>query len=128
MADEFRNESEERSFHEHLAHFDRDAHVDADGVRYAFTEEDLRAIAMAARYHLFVATALNSSVYERVVSHAKSKFRPQLGRPQILALSAATLRTTVDDVERSLAWTANYMAFHDGGDPEKEHPYPPTEP
>jgi hypothetical protein len=34
----------------------------------------------------------------------------------------------VESVEQSLSWTANYMAFHDGGDPELEHPYPPSEP
>ncbi|MBL8945376.1 MAG: hypothetical protein JNK45_19585 [Myxococcales bacterium] len=128
MADEFRDADEERSFHAHLAHFDRDAHVVVDGVRFAFAQDDLRAIAMDVRYHIYVPSGLNSAVYSRVVTFAKVKFRPRLARAQILDLCAATLRTTVDDVERSLAWTANYMAFHDGGDPEAEHPYPPSEP
>lgn len=128
MADEFRNADEERSFREHLAHFDREAHVVADGVRFAFTEDDLRAIAMDVRYHLYMPSGLNSAVYSRTVGLAKARFRPQLGRAQILGLCAATLRTTVEDVERSLMWTANYMAFHDGGDPEAEHIYPPSEP
>lgn len=128
MADEFRDANEERSFRDHLAHFDRAARVVSGGVGYAFTEDDLRELAMSARYYIHFPSGLNSSVYARVVSLAKAKFRPELGRAQILELCAAATRTTVEALEQSLAWTANYMAFHDGGDPEKEHPYPPSEP
>jgi len=128
MNDAFRTPEEEKSYRAHLEHFDRDAHVIVDGSRYAWSEEDLHELAMSARYHWFIPTGLNSSVYSGIVGMARSKFRPRLSRAQIIALCAATLRTTVEDVERSLEWTAQYMAFHDGTDPETEHPYPPSEP
>lgn len=117
----------EASYRAHLAHFDRDAHVMVDGKRYALSEADLDEIARSAQYYVYFPTGLNSSVYARTVSLAKLALRPPLARAQIIALCAATLRTTVEQLEQSLSWTANYMAFHDGGDPEQEHPYPPSE-
>ncbi len=128
MAEPFRNAQEEQQFRAHLQHFDRDAHVVVDGTRYAWSEEDFHELAMAARYFCYFPNGLNSSVYSNIVRTARRKFRPRLTRAQIIALCAATLKTTVEDVEQSLTWTANYMAFHDGGDPEQEHPYPPSEP
>lgn len=117
---------QERQYRAHLEYFSRDAHVVVDERRYAFTEEDLHEIAMQGRHHM-LAGGLNSSVFSGVVALAKRRFRPHLVRAQIIELCAATLKTTVDDVERSLEWTANYMAMHDGTSPEENHPYPPTE-
>jgi hypothetical protein len=128
MSETFRSPQEEAQYRAHLQWFDRDAHVVVDGTRFAFSEEDLQELAMAGRYYLFIPGDLNSSVYATVVRMGRAKFRPQLTRAQILALCAATLKTTVDKMEQSLLWTANYMAFHDGGDPDLEHPYPPSEP
>jgi hypothetical protein len=128
MTTPFRTPDEETQYRAYLEHYDRTAHVVALGTTYAWTEEDLRELAMAARLYPFVPTAFNSSVVAGIVSLARQRFRPQLTRAQIIGLCAATLRTTVESVEQSLQWTANYMAFHDGGDPADEHPYPPTEP
>lgn len=116
----------ERQYRAHLEYFSRDAHVVVDGQRYAFTEEDLQELAMQGRFYM-VEGGLNSSVYSSTVYLAKRRFRPPLGRAQIIELCAATLKTTAEDVERSLEWTANYMAFHDGTSPDENHPYPPTE-
>jgi hypothetical protein len=124
----FESPEEEQGYRAHFQHFDREAHVVVEGARYALTEEDFEELAMAARRYAFHPSDLNSSVYSGIVSRARARLRPPLGRAQILALCAATLRSTVERVEESLAWTANYMAFHDGGDPTTEHPYPPTEP
>jgi len=128
MTETFGKPQEEEQYRAHLEHFDRDAHVDVGGTRYAWSEEDLHELAMAARYYPFLPGGLNSSVYSGIVSMARRNFRPQLTRAQIIGLCAATLRTTVESVEQSLQWTASYMAFHDGGDPDLEHPYPPSEP
>lgn len=128
MATTFESPQEEEGYRAHLQHYDREAHVIADGTRYAFSEADLEELAMAARRYAFSPTDLNSSVYSGIVYQARARFRPALKRAQIMELCAATLRTTVERVEESLAWTANYMAFHDGGDPTAEHPYPPSEP
>lgn len=117
----------ELQYRAHLEYFSRDAHVIVDGQRYAFTEQDLEAIAMDGRFY-FLEGGLNSSVYSSAIGLAKRRFRPQLSRAQIIEICAATLKTTVDDVENSLEWTANYMAFHDGTSPDENHPYPPTEP
>jgi hypothetical protein len=127
MAEDFRTPEHEAQYRQYLEYFDRSAHVDVEGTRYAWSEEDLRELALSARYYMFIAGDLNSAVYANAVRMARSKLRPRLTRAQILALCAGTLRTTVEDVERSLQWTANYMAFHDGTDPETEHPYPPSE-
>lgn len=116
----------EQQYQAHLAYFSRDAHVVVEGQRYAFTEEDVQEIAMAGRF-FGIAGGLNSSVYSTAVYLAKRRFRPALTRAQILEICATTLNTTVEDVERSLEWTANYMAFHDGGSPDENHPYPPSE-
>jgi len=126
--DSFRNPQEEEQYRAHLAHFDRNAQVVVDGVAHRWSEDDLHELAMNARYFAFSPGDFNSSVYAHIARMGRAKFRPALARAQIIALCAATLRTTVEDVERSLQWTANYMAFHDGGDPELEHPYPPSEP
>ena len=128
MTEIFRTPQEEQRYRAHLEHFDRGAHVVVDGTTYAWSEEDLQELAMAARYYPYLPDGLNSSVYAGIVGMARRKFRPQLGRAQIIALCAATLKTTVQSVEQSLQWTASYMAFHDGGDPDQEHPYPPSEP
>ncbi|CAN5237652.1 hypothetical protein BH09MYX1_BH09MYX1_66620 [soil metagenome] len=128
MNDAFRTPQEEEQYRAHLAHFDRSAHVMVDGTCYAFSEADLDEVAMGARYYVYFPTGLNSSVYAHIVRMGRSRFRPALTRAQILALSAATLKTPVEAVEQSLDWTAHYMAFHDGGDPDLEHPYPPSEP
>jgi hypothetical protein len=119
---------EERTYREHLEYFSRDAHVVVDGERFAFSEADLEELAMQSRHCLFVAGGLNSSVFSGAIYLAKSRFRPKLGRAQIIELVAATLRTTPERVEHSLEWTANYMAFHDGTEVEENHPYPPSEP
>jgi hypothetical protein len=116
----------ERQYRAHLEYFSRDAHVVVDGQRFAFTEEDLQEIAMHGRF-FGLAGGLNSSVFSGIVYLAKRRFRPALARAQIIELCAATLKTTAEDVERSLEWTANYMAFHDGGSPEENHPYPSSE-
>lgn len=126
MDSRFRDAQEEKQYREHLEHFDRDAHVVVDGTRYAFSEQDLEELAMAARYHWFAEGALNSSVYSAAVNIARRRFRPHLNRAQIIALSGAVLRKTAERVEESLNWTAGYMAMHDGGEPEEHHPYPPS--
>ena len=128
MVDPFRTPQEEQSYREHLALFDRAAQVVVDGTAYGWSEDDLHELAMAGRYYPCVLGGLNSSVFASAVSIARQRFRPGLGRAQIIALCATTLRTTVESVEQSLQWRANYMAFHDGGDPDQEHPYPPSEP
>ena len=124
----FDTPAEEEQYRAHFQHFDRLAHVVVEGTKYALSEQDFQELAMAARRYPFDPAALNSSVYSGIVHMARYRFRPQLTRAQILALCAATLKTTVEGVEQSLAWTASYMAFHDGGDPAAEHPYPPSEP
>lgn len=130
MTATFRTPDEEQRYREHLALFregSRDAYVEIGGTRYEWSEQDLEDLAMDARFYM-VLGGLNSSVYANVVRTARSRFRPNLARAQIIELCARTMKTTVEDVERSMEWTANYMAFHDGTDPAEEHPYPPTAP
>src|SRR5258708_14474768 len=108
MTETFRNPQEEAQYRGHLEYFDRNAHLVVDGTRYALSEADLEELAMAGRYYLFIPGDLNSSVFASTVRMARSKFRPQLPRAQIIALCAATLKTSVAAVEPSLSWTPNH--------------------
>ncbi len=110
----------------HLDYFSRDARVTVGDQEYEFSETDLEALAFQGRFFA-VGGGLNSSVISGAIYMAKGRFRPALARAQIIDLCAATLKMTVDEVEHSLDWTANYMAFHDGNSPEENHPYPTSE-
>ncbi|CAN5925079.1 hypothetical protein BH11MYX4_BH11MYX4_20290 [soil metagenome] len=120
MTTTFRSPQEEAQYRAHFQHFDRDAHVVVDGTRYAWSEEDFHELALAGQYHPFAPDDLNSSVYARIASMGRAKFSPRLRSAQIIALCAAALKTTEEKLEQGLWWTANYMAFHDGGDPDLE--------
>ncbi|HEX7667685.1 MAG TPA: hypothetical protein VF407_24325 [Polyangiaceae bacterium] len=128
MAPTFDSPDREKSYREHLAFFDRSAHLDVDGVRYAFDETDFEKLAVEASVHIFFPpNDVNTAVFDAVIGRAKTKFRPALKRAQIFELCAATMGTTVQTIENKLAWSANYMAFHDGTDPDSYHSYPPSE-
>lgn len=124
----FTSPQHEKNFREHLASFDRDAHLMVDGQKYELTLDDLREVAAEGQYFHCSPGHYNSSVTARLVDVARRRFGPKLVRAQVLALCAATLRTTVDAVEHSLDFTANYMAMHDGTTPEENHPYARSEP
>lgn len=118
---------QDQNYREHLEYFSRDARVTVGNEQYAFSEVDLDELAYQSRFHSVVGR-LNSSVVSGCIYLAKQRFKPALARAQIIALCAATLKMTVDEVESSLDWTANYMAWHDGGEAEANHPYPTSEP
>ena len=124
----FETPGEEAQYREYLAYFDHGASIVALGVTYAWSEENLQELARRARLYPFMPPDFNSSVFANIVSMARARFRPLLTRAQIMDLCAATLKVPVAQIEQSLEWTAQYMAFHDGGDPTLEHPYPPSEP
>ncbi len=117
---------EEQHYREHLDYFSRDARITVGDQEYEFSEVDLEALAYQGRF-FGVAGGLNLSVISGAISIARQRFRPALARVQIIELCAATLKMTVDEVEHSLDWTANYMAFHDGTSVEENHPYPTSE-
>ncbi|MBL8912566.1 MAG: hypothetical protein JNM17_17870 [Archangium sp.] len=119
--------SEEKSVKDHFRHFDRVAHVIADGKLFAFNDEQLTEVAMAGRFFGFSEGDYNSSVVATIVGIGR-RFHPSLNRSQIIALCAATLKITVERVEHSLEFTANYMAMHDGTEVRDNHPYPPDDP
>jgi hypothetical protein len=59
-----------------------------------------------------------------IVYAAKSQLGKVLGRHEVLQLCAATLRMDLQQLEDSLSWNANYMAFHDGGTVDENHVWP----
>jgi hypothetical protein len=117
---------QEQHYRAHLDYFSRDARVTVGDQDYEFAEADLEELAYQGRF-FGVAGGLNSSVISGAIHLAKQRFRPVLARAQIIALCAATLKMTVEEIEHSLDWTANYMAFHDGNSADENHPYPTSE-
>lgn len=101
----------------YLAKFDLQAAVTYEGKSYSFPEKDLLEIHYAGD--------VGSSWFQTsMVSRAKSLLHPPLPREQVLLLCARTMKITVADLEGTLEWNANYMAWHDGGSAYENHVWP----
>lgn len=112
---------------EGLSYFNRDAVVvGPDGHEYRFDEGDFQYINDCNYWHS--KTDPSSGICSSTVYRARNRFGKQLRRKEIIALCAATLNITVQKLEDSLNWTANYNAFHDGTPVAENHPYLPSEP
>jgi len=112
---------------EGLTFFNRAAFVlGSDGHEYRFDEADFRYINESNYWHS--KTDPSSGICSSTVYRARNRFGKQLRRKEIIALCAAALNITVQKLEDSLNWTANYNAFHDGTAVEENHPYLPGEP
>jgi hypothetical protein len=59
-----------------------------------------------------------------LVSTVKRKWHPKIDRNEAIRYCADLLRVTVQSLEDSLDWNANYMAMHDGGTVEEMHAWP----
>jgi hypothetical protein len=98
--------------------------VGDDGVLYEFDADDLASLSPPA-YDWHGPGDPSSWLCAATVARARARFSGRLSRVQAVELCAATLGITVEKLEQTLDWNANYMAFHDGGSPDENHVWPP---
>ena len=110
----------------YLSFYNREASIEHKGQECNFSEEDFEYLNNSSNYWHHIKSP-SSWLCCAAVDHAKKKFGKILPRQKLIGLCADTLNITVKDLERTLNWNANYMAWHDGGKPEDYHAYPDGE-
>ena len=106
-----------------LSYYNRGAKIEHEGQEYCFSEEDFKYLNRPANYWHH-SRSPSSWLCCVAVNHAKKKFVKILPREKLIAFCADTLNITAQELENTLNWNANYMAWHDGGSPEEHHAYP----
>ena len=109
------------------APFKRAVHTAADGRTFGFDDTDLAALG-GPGLGWNAPGDPSSWLCCATVARGRAKFAPSLGRADIVRLCAATLGISEAALEQALDWNANYMAWHDGGSPDENHPYPTSAP
>jgi hypothetical protein len=108
---------------EYLSFYNRDAKIEYKGKIYSVTEKDFNQLNVRGNYW-HGKTDPSSWLVMATVSHFKRKFK-KLARLQLIALAAQVLNVDAAKIESSLDWSAQYMAWHEGGKPEEYHVLPP---
>ncbi len=106
-----------------LAYFNREACVFHDGKEYRFSEKDFEKLDRDSLYW-HNPTDPSTWLCAATVNQALIKFGDELPRAKLIRFCADTLNISLEKLESSLDWNANYMAFHDGGTVEEYHVYP----
>lgn len=102
----------------YLAQFDRTASVTFEGKTYQIPDSLL--LEMITSRH-----GVDSSWFVAdIVGRVKFLYGRILPRNLAIELTAATIKTTAQDIENTLDWNANYMANHDAMDVEQCHVWP----
>ncbi|MEN8208807.1 MAG: hypothetical protein ABFR50_06115 [Candidatus Fermentibacteria bacterium] len=107
----------------YLSYYNRKAKTEHQGQEYSFSEEDFEYLNSASNYWHHEQSPSTWLCWS-TVNLARRKFGEILPRNKLILLCADTLNITVEKIESSLNWNANYMAWHDGGVPEEYHAYP----
>ena len=103
---------------QYLAQFDRSASVTHEGKAYQIPDSLL--MEMSNSRH-----GIDTSWFVAdIVGRVKWLYGNVLPRSLALELTAATIKSTVQSIESTLDWNANYMAWHDGGDVSQCHVWP----
>ncbi len=110
----------------YLSYYNRKAKIEHQGREYRFSEEDFEFLNSSSNYWHH-SKSPSSWLCCSTVNHAKRIFGKILPRDKLIVFCADTLNITVQELERTLDWNANYMAWHDGGEPEDYHAYPDGE-
>ena len=110
----------------YLSYYNRDARIEHLGREYRFSEEDFEFLNSSSNYWHHAGSP-SSWLCCSTVNQAKKKFGKTLPRDELIGFCADTLNITSQELERTLSWNANYMAWHDGGEPEDYHAYPDGE-
>ena len=110
----------------YLSYYNRKAAVEHQGQEYSFSEDDFEYLTGSSNYWHH-SESPRSWLCCAAVNHAKRKFGKTLPRNKLIVLCADTLNITAEKLESTLNWNANYMAWHDGGEPEDYHAYPDGE-
>lgn len=110
----------------YLSYYNRKARIEHQGQEYSFSEEDFEYLNRSSNYWHH-SKSPSSWLCCATVNHAKKKFGKTLPRDKLVGLCADTLNVTVQKLESTLNWNADYMAWHDGGKPEDYHVYPDCE-
>lgn len=96
---------------------DANAFVEQNGIKYHLDLSELESSHWAKD--------VDSSWFRcALVSAARRQLGEQLGRSLVIQLCAATLRVTVEALEQSLEWNAQYLAWHDNDSPSETHVWP----
>ncbi len=110
---------------QYMAFFDLNAKVSFEGVDIEISEAEIRRLINRGNsFNWHGEGDPTSQLVERTVRFARRKWGAKLPRAKIIEMAAKILRQSPDRIESSLDWTANYMAWHEGGSPEEFHPYP----
>ena len=107
-----------------MSWFDTEARVVFKGEKYGLSYDEIAEIHGPAYYWHYEGDP-SSWLVARMVTCLRRKYKGVLPRAKVIELAGGILKRTVEQVESTLNWNANYMAFHDGGIPEEEHAYPP---
>ena len=106
-----------------LSYYNRKSKIDHQGQECSFSEEDFEYLNSPSNYWHH-SKSPSSWLCCATVNHARKKFGKILPRYKLIGLCADTLNITEQKLESTLNWNANYMAWHDGGEPEDYHAYP----
>lgn len=104
-----------------LDKFNPEARIEFNGKKYSFSRTKLKSIYSSGNYW-HSKTDPSSWLVNAMVNLTRRSWK-ELPREQITDLVGQALNITSEKVEASLNWTANYMAWHDGGTPEENHPF-----
>jgi hypothetical protein len=108
---------------EYLSFYNRDAFITHEGRVYAAKEKDFIQLNTRGNYW-HTKTDPSSWLVMSAVKYFRKKFK-KLPRSQVVALVARMLNVDAYRIESSLDWSAQYMAWHEGGEPDEYHILPP---
>ena len=103
----------------YLSFYNRDAKITYKDRIYSANEKDFEKLNIRGNYW-HSKTDPSSWLTKAAVSYFKRKFK-KLPRAQIITLVAQILNVDVSTIESSLDWSASYMSWHEGGEPEDFH-------
>ncbi len=106
-----------------LSYYNRKAGIEHQGQEYSFSEPDFGSLNSFSNYWHH-SKFPSSWLCCAAVNLARKKFGKNIPRDILIEFCAETLNITSQELERTLNWNANYMAWHDGGTPEEHHAYP----
>ncbi len=117
---------DEEQLKTYLSYYNRKAGIDHQGQEYKFSEADFEYLNSSSNYWHHAGSP-SSWLCCSTVNQAKEMFGKTLPRDKLIGLCADTLNITAHELESTLNWNANYMAWHDGGKPEDYHAYQDVE-
>ncbi|MBN1697533.1 MAG: hypothetical protein JW881_08475 [Spirochaetales bacterium] len=105
---------------EWLDNFNKRASVTHNGKEYGVDEHELETLYSTLNYWHH-RTDPSSWLCTALVGLAKKKYQGKIPRSEIILLCARLLNVTASKLESTLDWNANYIAWHDGGNPGDYH-------